>query len=259
MCAGAHADGTEVHAGLGLLDFGYKEFSESGALLDREDGVLPGIVVEVARRAGDWRLSGNWRFFSGSAGYDGSTNLGAPVSTETDERLQSLSLRLARRLHLGAWPLVPYVGYGYYQWRRDIRPTRTAANAPVSGLFEVYTWKSAELGVLAQVLSWNRFEGGLDVRVFRVLDPEVKVRFATGADEVRLALGERAGARLGFAGAYPLGAQLSLRLELYHERWSFGRSSSQPLTSGGAVIGSVVEPRSETRNSALTLGLVYSL
>jgi hypothetical protein len=240
-----------------VLDFGYKEFAESGRLLDREDGSLPGLMVEVAQTAGNWRFSGEWRAFSGMADHKGQTNLGTPISTQTDEQMQSLSLRVARQLQLGGWPIAPYAGFGLHRWKRDIRSTRTAAGAPVSGLFEVYSWKTAELGARARVASWRRFEGAVDVRVFRILDPELEVRFATGFDDARLALGEKSGGRLAFIGAYLLDDGLRLRVEVYGEWWSFGRSAPQPLTSDGMTVGSVTEPRSETRNHGITLGLVF--
>jgi hypothetical protein len=247
-----------VHAALGVLDFGYKEFSESGVLLDREDGLLPGVAVEVARRIGDWRLSGDGRYFSGSADYDGRTNFGTPISTETDERVYSLSLRIAREFRIDGWSIAPYAGYGYHRWQRDIKPTQTAGGAPVGGLFEVYTWKTAELGVLTRLALRERFHAGVDLRVIGVLDPEVEVRFGSVFDDARLALGERSGARLAFIGAYALDENLGIRVELYHEGWSFGRSASQPLTSGGSPTAvSAVEPRSETRNTGVTLGLVF--
>src|SRR5687767_7187704 len=63
-CTSAHGSRTEVQVGLALLDFDYKEFSESGVLLDREQGWLPGFLIELAQTEGDWRLSGTWRAFS---------------------------------------------------------------------------------------------------------------------------------------------------------------------------------------------------
>ena len=257
-CSSANAQRTEVHAAVGMVDFGYKEFSDSGTLLDREDGLLPGLALEVARRIGDWRLSGDARYFSGSADYDGRTNFGTPIRTETDERMYSLSLRIAHEFRIGGWSIAPYAGYGYHRWQRDIKPTQTAGGAPVSGLFEVYTWKAAEMGALVQRSFLERFNAGVDLRVFRVLDPEVEVRFSSVFDNAQLALGERSGVRVALIGAYELDERLRLRLELYHEGWSFGRSSPQPLTSGGnATAVSVQEPRSDTRNTGLTLGLVF--
>jgi len=257
-CGLAYGDKTEVYVALAAVDFGYKEYSESGALLDREDGALPGIVLEATRKMRDWEITGGWRSVWGTADYGGRTNLGMPVSTETGERIQSVSLRLARRLEIGAASFAPYIGFGFHEWQRDIRSTRTANNAPVSGLFETYAWKTAELGIKAHVVRWGPLEGGFDARVFRVHQPSVKVRFPTQFDETRLALGEKSGARLSILCSYPLAPPVGLRFELFHERWSFGRSAPQPLTSGGVVVGSVVEPRSETRNTGVALGVVRS-
>jgi hypothetical protein len=121
-----------------------------------------------------------------------------PVSTETGERVQSVSLRLARRLEIGAASFAPCVGFEFHEWQRDIRSTRTVNNAPVSGLFETYTWKTVELGIAAHVVRWGPLEDGFDARVFRVLHPSVKVRFPTEINETRLALGEEFGALAHF-------------------------------------------------------------
>ena len=257
-CGSAQGNRTELHAGPAMLNFGYKEFDETGAQLNSEDGDLPGLVVDLAHHVRAWRFGVQARLFSGTADHDGRTNRGRPIKTDTDERLQSISLSLAWKSQMGAWPIAPYIGLGYHRWDRDIRPTRTSTGATVSGLFEAYSWKTAELGLLATMVSSQRFGAAVDARVFRVLDPKLKVRFESGFDDATLRLGEEAGARLGIVGVYTVGDSLGVKLELYHERWAFGRSTAQPLTSDGATVGSVFEPYSETRNNGVTLGLVLS-
>ena len=262
LCAyysSAHGEGIELTLAPAILDFGYKEYADHGALLNREDGPLPGLVIELARRFGAWRLSGEARVFSGTADHVGQTNLGVPITTKTDERLRGLTLRIAREVTFSRWQIAPYAGYGYQEWNRDIQSTRTSSGAAVSGLSEAYTWKLAELGALLSVRASGRFTTGVDVRVFRVLDPELRVRFASGFDDARLLLGEKSGRRLGLTGNYLLHQRMRVRFDFYEERWAFGRSNSEPLTSGGTIIGSVVEPRSETRNTGVTVGLMLDL
>ena len=251
----AHGAGIEATVAPAVLDFGYKEYADSGALLNREDGPLPGLVMELARRFGAWRLSGEGRLFSGTVDHVGQTNLGVPITTRTDEKLYALTLRIAREVNIGSAQIAPYVGYGYQEWHRSIDATHTSAGAPVSGLSEVYTWKVAEIGALVSALRYGRFTGGVDVRVFRVVDPEVRVRFTTGFDDARLSLGEKSGRHLGLSGTYMLAERTRVRVDFYQERWAFGRSSSEQLTSGGAIVGSVFEPRSETRNTGLNVGV----
>jgi len=253
----AYAQSNEFQIGLGLIDFGYQEFSESGSLIDREDALLPAVFIEAARRAGPWRLSAGWRFFSGTADHQGRTNFGVPITTETRERLQSLAFRAAHDLQLLGWQVSPYAGFGYHEWRRDIQSTRTASGASVNGLLERYSWTTVEVGALAHIGRWAQLEGMVDIRVFRILDPKLKVHFSGGFDDARLALGEESGFRIGVISAYPMDKSMRLRAEVYYERWSFGRSTAEPLTTNGRTVGTVLEPRSETNITGVTVGVLF--
>ena len=242
-----------------VLDFGYKEYADGGALLNREDGPLRGLVIELGRRLGAWRLNGEARLFSGTADHVGQTNTGVPVTTKTDEKLYALTLRIAREVRVSRWQIAPYVGYGYHAWNRGIESTHTSSGAPVSGLSEAYRWKVAELGTLLSVMASDRFSSGVDLRLFRVVDPELRVRFSTRFDDARLSLGEKSGRHIGLTGSYILDGRMRLRFSFYEERWAFGRSNVEALTSGGTIVGSVVEPRSETRNTGVTVGVILDL
>jgi len=243
-CALAHAQ-TDLQVSAGVMDFTYKEYAESGALLDREDAWLAGVAGELGHRIGAWRISASGSFFGGSADYGGQTQGGIPANTNTDERLWSAGLRLERRLELGRMSLSPYVGLAYHEWRRDIISGRAVNNTPVSGLLEVYSWKTAELGALL----WFSARWALDARVFRTVAPELQVRLPGSSRETLFELGEETGGRLALLGTYPLNPRLRLRLEAFYERWSFGRS---PVRNG------FLEPSSDTQTAGLLLGLIRS-
>lgn len=248
-CAVAHAQ-TELQVSAGLMGFSYKEYADSGALLDREDARLPGVTGEVRHRIGAWRISASGSFFGGSADYRGQTQGGVAANTTTDEQLWSAGLRLERRLELGTVSLSPYVGFTYHEWRRDIKSGRAVNNTPVSGLLEVYSWNTAELGALLWISSSRGgLEGAVDARVFRTVAPELQVRLPGSNRDTLFELGERTGGRLALLGTYPLDARLRLRLEAFYERWSFGRS---PVRNG------FFEPRSDTQTAGLLLGLIRS-
>jgi hypothetical protein len=249
VCAVAHAQ-TDVQVSAGVMGFNYKEYDDRGVLLDREDALLPGISGELGHRVGAWRISASGSFFSGSADYDGQTQAGVPAKTDTDERFWSAGVRLERRLELGTASLSPYLGLAYHEWRRDIKNGRTVNNTPVSGLLEVYSWKTAELGALLVFNTrWEGVEIALDARVFQTFAPELQVRLPGATRDTIFDLGEETGGRLALLGTYPLKPRLHLRLEAFYERWSFGRSP---------VVNGFLEPRSDTQTAGLLVGLTHS-
>jgi hypothetical protein len=244
VCAVAHAQ-TELEVSAGLMGFSYKEYADSGALLDREDAWLPGVTGELGHRIGAWRISASGSFFGGSADYGGQTQGGVAANTTTDEQLWSAGLRLERRFEIGTVSLSPYVGLAYHEWQRDINSGRAVNNTPVSGLLEVYSWTTAGLGALL----WVSSRWALDARVFRTVAPEMQVRLPGGTSDTLFELGESTGGRLALLGTYPLDARLRLRLEAFYETWSFGRSP---------VRNRFLEPRRDTQTAGLLVGLIRS-
>jgi hypothetical protein len=263
---GAPAGQWEGKLGISALDFGYKEFDDRGALLDREDGAVPGIVAGLTRELDSTAIGGDLSYHSGDVAYDGQTNLGAPHKTRTDEKF------VDARLHVGHWLPTQnglrsklYGGIGYHRWKRDIRATST-----VSGISETYDWWYGFLGINGSWRASPRSSFGADLKLTHTIDPKITVDFAdsfvgqasngsgTGLDDVRLDLGGKFGFILSLAWRYDLSRGRGLLVEPYYERWDLGRSETVPLTQGGIVVGRVFEPKSETRNLGLNLSLVQS-
>ena len=75
------ADTADVNLRLGasIQDFGYKEFNDQNVLIDREDGLMPGLLVEFGSQWQD--VAGIFRFelFDGLVDYDGQTQSGIPI------------------------------------------------------------------------------------------------------------------------------------------------------------------------------------
>jgi hypothetical protein len=251
---GTTASGLGVHAAVGVNDFSYEELADDGASLDREDGFIPGVVLGASWRSGAWEVTGELGYSRRDVDYAGKTNAGVPIATQAAEEMRNGALRVRRWLELGGRAVAPYGGLAHHRWDRSIRPTRTASGTPVSGLFEKYAWWTAELGVELPVVSGKRLRGGMDARLVRTLHSTVEVEFPTGLDDASLRLGDRTGYRLGTPWSWALTASTELRLDVYYEAWGFGRSRDEDLTRGGARVGTVHEPRSETRKVGLTVG-----
>jgi hypothetical protein len=245
----------QTEVGISVERFGYEEFSDSGRLLDREEGYLPGVSGSITALKGAWEFSLVGRFHAGTVDYDGQTNAGAPLKTETDQRVWDLGFTAGRRFNAPVIEsLLPYLGVGYWRWQRDINPT-----AVTSGLSETYSWPYAAVGARAMLLRRERFEWQLDIGVVRPISPEVKVDFSGVFDSARLKLGSRTGYRAAMPLGWKFGRAKQITLEPFWERQAFGRSPTEVLNRTGMAVGTVFEPRSRAENYGLNLSLSFAL
>lgn len=247
--------GSELTIAGSVLNFGYQEFSDTGKVLDREDGYIPGLVLGVSHTINRWLFAGDFSYHGGEVVYTGQTNTGIPISTVTRQNIVDLALRSEYWLQNSKGvEYALYLGAGYHQWNRDIRPT-TANGAPVGGLFETYTWWSGFLGGKTAVYKSEHAQCLFDMRLLQIINPSIYVNFNGLYDNSRLALGERLAIKLSLPWRYAMNHSSSLLVEPFAESYELGRSATAPLTSNGTTVGSVFEPRSQTINYGLVVGL----
>lgn len=249
-------DGFHLSLAGDLMHFDYREYGEQGNLLDRENGLLPGLLLGVARTQGSWQIAGTLSYHSGDIAYTGQTNGGIPISTTTRQRMTDAELRAGYQFQ-PVRRITPtlYAGAANHRWRRDIQATHTSSGIPVRGLLETYRWWQAFLGVKMSGKKTAPFDWVLDARLIRIIAPTVDVDFSGLYDNAHLNLGERWGFRLALPMSYSMNHSTTLVLEPYLERFSLGRSSTIPLTSQGIARGTVTEPDSTTRNYGIVLGV----
>ncbi len=229
-----------AYFGLSVMDFGYKEFGDEENLLDREDGLLPGIVAGITR---EW-ISADLSYYSNEVDYKGQTQFGTPIETRTDEKIFDFSLQLGTGL---------YVGLGYHRWERDIQSLST-----VSGLFEIYEWWYGLLGAKSSFPFTDKSDWVIDFSIIQPIKPTVEIDFDGAFDKTKLDLGERLGGRFSLAWQYRFNDTMHIVVESYLERWYLGRSATETLTRNGKKVGGVFEPRSEALNKGLTIYLTRS-
>jgi hypothetical protein len=242
------------YLGFSGMDFGFEEFDDSADSFLREEGFVPGFVAGLSAIRSSWFLAGDFSYHAGDIRYDGQTNTGIPVKTRTDEKLLDASFHLGHEFKTGTlFSYTLYGGFGYRRWYRDIRPTET-----VSGISETYAWWYGSLGTAGIFHITSKLEWIIDVHLTRTIAPNVKVDFKDLFDDTSLDLGERFGMRLALPLHYLAFDHTAIVVEPYFERWDLGRSITEPLTRRGAIVGTVFEPRSETRNFGINLGVMYS-
>lgn len=241
-----------------LKDFTYKEFDSGGELLDREDGIVPGVILGLSRPWRDLRLAIDFSHYDGDVDYDGQTQIGTPITTRTNAQFSSISFRAERpeRTATGR-PYGTYVGLGYTRWVRDIESTRTAGGTFVQGLLETYTWWTAEVGARVALYQAGSATWQLDARFLYTLDPSVEVDSHGLFDRVTLEPEGRPGFRVALPWEYGAKGQATrFIVEPWIQYFEFGESDAETITSGGVPVGTAIEPRSETRYLGVSVGIL---
>lgn len=241
---------TTAWLGLSATSFDYEEFSDAGASLDREEGWLPGLQAGLTRDYGRWFVEAGLQWSSGEADYSS-----PQADTTTDEDIRNLELLAGIPWHSTDRQRASLVaGLGYREWRRDIRSTASA-----SGLDETYRWGYGVLGLRGE----QQFDAGtrvvVELQLTRTINPDIKVHFDNTYDDVRLDLGAETGYRVNLRFDRELDANKSFWLSPWYEYWELGRSADSVLTSNGTPAGTVFEPRSETSNFGITMGVTWIL
>ena len=233
----------QAYLGATLIHYDFEEFDDNDAALVREKGALPGLRSGLAKSFNDWFIQGDLQYFKGDIRYDGQTQAGTPITTRTDEQILDISL-LSGYQFTSLWNIDPtlYAGFGYRYWERDIRSTATAA-----GLSETYTWWYGIVGLEGNLYRGAKTHFKIDLRITRTVNPEIEVDFNNIFDDARLELGERFGLRFSMPFHVSAFENTDFSLTPFFEYWELGRSSTEELLRQGKVIGTIFEPRSETR------------
>jgi hypothetical protein len=255
----ADDDAVEITAAADVLLFGYREFSEQGRELNREDGILPGVRLS-ARSSRDRvfvRLDAS--LHDGTVDYDGETQTGAPVETDTGTRLFSFSAEAGRWVGArpGRWGA--YLRVARRLWERDIQSTGS-----VQGLYEEYRWSEVGAGLrhVWPASEQGRWTHELSAMAFAVVDGDIFVELSgvegRNWDDTSLELGDESGYRLRYTASRELASGRLLRIEPYYAYWEFGRSNTRTITANGSATSlTVTEPRSESRRIGVSVGLVF--
>lgn len=142
---------SEIDIAGGIEYFQWEEYSDSGNKYLDETG--PRYFVEVVgtnRLESDWDIDFGGRFYSGTVDYDGQTQSGRPVTTDTDYNGVRTELGFTRSIPVRGnavgegWSI--RFALGLDQWRRALRDTTLSDGTPVSGYVERYASTYAKVG-----------------------------------------------------------------------------------------------------------------
>ena len=240
----------EITYGADLYKFGYKEFNDAGALIDREDGFVPGAKISIRKDINHLILNGRAAIYGGSVDYDGQTQSAVKFLTTTDTNF----------LHFGTdvgYSFKHFDLYGtatYKLWERNILGGKDVNGGSVSGLKEDYSWWEFGLKLNKTFLDEsNNNEFRLGAEVFTVSNPELDVALV-GFDTTTLAMKEKSGYRLTADHVWPVSKELLFSLGAMYEFYEFGRSANvQPTVNGTPSGPQIFEPDSETSSWSLNV------
>ena len=113
---------------LTIENFEWKEFNASGSQLLKESGPIYGIGISTRSENANFittKLKGE--LFSGSIDYDGQTQAGTSVKTDTDYYGFKIEGDIGKRYIVSEKSsLEPFAGLGYRWWSRDLITTSAA-------------------------------------------------------------------------------------------------------------------------------------
>jgi hypothetical protein len=172
------------------------------------------------------------------------------IQTRTEEKLLRSGFAIKRKISAALLPAFDIVsGLSYCRWERDIK-----GKDGVNGLYENYQWWEAQFGLMMPIESGLNREWRFEISLLYTINPSLKVDIP-GYDDPTLDLGERFGLRFRAKHTWWTPSGLGYTLGVFVEGWSFGRSEDEPLFQNGVVVGTVHEPRSESRDWGLILSV----
>jgi hypothetical protein len=248
-------DGIEYQGliGFSLERFNYEEEDDKGSVLDREDGNLPKLSLELKAEADSAFLAGRFRYSAGEVKYKAHPGTSGELKSHTTERIHDFGLFGGYQQQLSTNLQLEYAaGFGYREWDRNIHSLSST-----SGLAERYRWPYMSLGVkpIYEIDSSNSISMQLDYR--RVFNASLDVEFKRELyDPVSIDLKNGQGVWLSFTWKHRTGQSTELALIPYYEHWRFDKSKETPLKRGGVVVGSVHEPENQTNNFGMELALI---
>ena len=245
---------SEMYLSASLLDFTYKEFDDAGALLDREDGLIPGFMLGYKQQRNDVFTELSFSYHGTDIKYDGQTQSGTPITTRSDADIYELQLKVGSRYRAANnYKYHVYGGIGYHFWQRNIRSTATAL-----GIYEEYDWSYLMLGAKFPLMQTVDSTLDFDIQYTRMISANIFVQLSPlGADDVNLALGKENSYRFSLPWRVKTQKSSIWVIEPYYEFWEIGKSEIKPITAGGTPTGFIVwEPRSETNNVGINLKIV---
>ncbi len=229
-----------------LQYFNYEEFDINGTSLNQETGFIPGFGITLNEGSHTFAFE----YLDGTVDYDGQTQAGSPHKTDTEQTIYKFSYRLSIPATNVDEQAYYYLGIEYQNWERDILP-----NNNVNGLYEVYRWWTASIGVNSAIYSDANKHLYLDIGLTHNFAGDIEIDLVDfGFGEPVLDLENKPGfqASLEYSEEYSENQIMTLGIKYTYSE--FGRSDPVTLSDGFTTI-TIFEPDSKSNHVTLYLEL----
>lgn len=232
------------YLGLSSTYFDYKE-TLPPPLKSTEKGFIYGTIFGVTYNKNKLHIDGKLHFGMGNTKYDGTTQAGVPLKDTTYNTILGFDFHIGKRISIeNSLILIPYTGYGYYQWNRDL------------GFLEVYSWFNLPLGLKVEKTFNDQFKATLDVSYRKMYFGKIKVYLSDinkGYNDPDADLGNKGGIYINLPLEYKLSKDMSFITSAYYESSSIGQSETFTIKFNGVPTGRGYEPASKTKKAGLSL------
>jgi len=250
--AETQAEALPIEASLKLLHFNYEEFDQSGDTFNEEEGLIPGLALTASKTLGDFTNSISFEGYGGTVDYDGMTQSGIPLETETNETIYRLFYRLDWSPKEYDNTISIYGKVAWQQWDREILPSTIS-----SRLFEQYEWWTLEIGFTIPIYKNKNNFWSFELGVLKTTNGTIEIDLSRqGFGKPELKLGSGSGVNTSLLYQYAINERSELGFSLQYQHWEFGRSNTRSISNGIIVID-FTEPESETAHTSLSINYQY--
>ncbi len=231
-----------------IESFTWKEFDDSGGEFLEESGPIFGAGITAKGLIQPLTIKGRAELFSGSVDYDGQTQAGMSVTSDTEYLGGKVEADLGWLIVIDeTFALEPFAGIGYRWWERDIKSTGTAI-----GYIENWWSSYVRLGLRSES------EISTQSKLFAEVGAKIAIKNENEVDLTEIGLPlitvEPANATAFFA-------EIGLRgepfvISLFYEGLRFKKSDMVIVSAGPAILG-FTQPESEADIFGLNAGFAF--
>ncbi len=245
-CAPAVIAATEVDLYVKVESFTWKEYSDGGSQLLKESGPISTLGISTKTDfANSLTLKAKGELFIGSVDYDGQTQAGTPLKTDTDYSGFRIEADMGKIFMVAEKSsLEPFAGLGWKSWLRDLQSSNTAI-----GYEETWSIVYARLGVRGDHVFSKQLklfaEAGLNLPIYNenVVD--------LGGVDITIEPGKEASlfAEAGLKWK-------NLKASIFYEGMRFSKSGLEFIEVGGDIYG-FYQPESKADIFGVHIGIAF--
>jgi hypothetical protein len=230
--------------GARLESYAYRETDNADRLIDKEEGLLPGMQLGITAYCHEWEFTVRGARQRARLTYDGQTNTGGKFFSSTLENISEVSAQFGRRFFvIDDHSAGLYAALGHWQWQRGI-----GSVGRISGVDETYAWRIYGLGGNLAIYEQKPQQLLLDLSWMRMTQSRLKVDYRGLFDKPEaLALKVKNAWRVSTPWRYTLTASDALQIEPYIQAWRIDKTETKRLFRDGIEVGNFFEPASKTR------------